>query len=112
MDRTTYPVFEQTRHEPTAELLTKTDDAVPGARVDLEVEPLGDLQVLVERVAFVLGVGLENLPQDGIEDEGPDGGDVVVTDVLHDPAGICEERRLERLVCGGRGDGPQLFEDV
>lgn len=108
----THPVLEETRHEPAAELLAEADDAVLGAGVDFEVEPLRGGEVVDEELALDLGIGLELVAELGVLEEVLGGGDMVVADLLDDVLGLVQQLLLGVEITCRRDYGAQLLVDL
>lgn len=66
----THHILQQSSHESATQLLAEADDAILGARIDLEVEALSGNDVFDKLLALVLDRLDEGVPQLGILDEG------------------------------------------
>jgi len=108
----TYPVLEESCHEPAAQLLSKADNPVLGAGVDLEIEPLGGGQVVDKDLALSLSIGLQEGTEFGVPDEGVGGGDMVHADLVDDVLGFAQQILLGLTVTGCGDYCAQLLVDL
>ncbi len=95
MPRRTYPVSEQARHKPAAQLFSKADYPVLCSRVDFEVEPFGYLEILDQRLTFRLDVGTDGLSEFDIPDKGLSRSHMVGADGVDNVLSLHDETILD-----------------